>query len=359
MKKDEFLSLLEKKLQVINEKERRDIIDEYRTHIEMKIRDGKSEEEAIEDFGDIDELVDDILDAYKINTDKVHQHDFDKKFNNFMDELYDGFQRFVSSFTSLAADDVIKLIFECFIILIFLWILRIPFDIIASIGSSLLRSTIGFGLGGLWELVIHIAYLAVFVIVLVDLFRKRIYRYKSRERDDKTVFDDFKSTMHEFANGKNTYRKRNDSIYDDKDDVSFEETKKKEDDGPYEQDMSEAATEKTVEETPQERRERVRQERRERERQEHRDYRNYDTYYAEDKIGGFASGLMKIFFCLLMIPFVGIIVALSCALGAMVVLSVQGFTLFGAYFILIGSIMVTSAFLSALYRLLWRRGRRI
>lgn len=345
MKKDEFLSQLEKKLQVINERERRDIIDEYRTHIEMKMKDGKTEEEAIEDFGDIDELVDDILDAYKINTDRVHQHDFDKKFNSFMDELYNGFQRFVSSFTSLAADDVVKLIFECFIILIFLWILRIPFDIIASIGSSLLRSTIGFGLGGLWELIIHIAYLAVFVIVLVDLFRKRIYRYKGRYTQDNTVFDDFKSTMHEFANGKNTYRKRNENIYDEKDDVNFDETKKKEDDSPYEESVEEEISqdERYAYGSYQERARR----------------RDYDTYYAEDKIGGFASGLMKIFFCILMIPFVGIIVALSCALGAMVVLSVQGFTLFGAYFILIGAIMVTSAFLSAFYRLLWRRGRRL
>ena len=34
MTKDEFLRILDRKLQVINERERRDIIDEYRTHIE-------------------------------------------------------------------------------------------------------------------------------------------------------------------------------------------------------------------------------------------------------------------------------------------------------------------------------------
>ena len=68
MTKDEFLRILDRKLQVINERERRDIIDEYRTHIEMKVQEGKTEAEAIEDFGDIDELVNEILDAYKINT---------------------------------------------------------------------------------------------------------------------------------------------------------------------------------------------------------------------------------------------------------------------------------------------------
>ena len=55
MTKDEFLRLLDRKLDVINERERRDIIDEYRTHIEMKMKEGKSEEEAIEDFGNIDD----------------------------------------------------------------------------------------------------------------------------------------------------------------------------------------------------------------------------------------------------------------------------------------------------------------
>ena len=46
MKKDEFLSLLEKRLHILNEKERQDILDEYRTHIEMKMQEGKDEEEA-------------------------------------------------------------------------------------------------------------------------------------------------------------------------------------------------------------------------------------------------------------------------------------------------------------------------
>lgn len=95
------------------------------------------------------------------------------------------------------------------------------------------------------------------------------------------------------------------------------------------------------------------------ERPYHRKQRDYDSYYYEGgRVGGFASALMKIFFCLMMIPFVGVIIGLCCALGAMIVLSMEGFTMMGAYFLLIGAIIVTSAFLSALYRLLWKRGRR-
>ncbi|MEG0274852.1 MAG: DUF1700 domain-containing protein, partial [Longicatena sp.] len=123
------MSTLDRKLQLINESERRDIIDEYRTHIEMKVQDGKSEEEAIEDFGNIDELVDEILDAYKINTSRANQS-FDRKFNSFMDNLYDGFKRFIGSFTSLEVDDVVRLIFEILVILIILSVLHLPFSFV-------------------------------------------------------------------------------------------------------------------------------------------------------------------------------------------------------------------------------------
>ena len=124
MTKDEFLRILDRKLQVINERERRDIIDEYRTHIEMKVQEGKTEAEAIEDFGDIDELVNEILDAYKINTKQVN-NSFDHKFNSFMDDLFEGFQRFLGSFTSLDVEDVVRLVFEILTILILLLILKV------------------------------------------------------------------------------------------------------------------------------------------------------------------------------------------------------------------------------------------
>lgn len=69
MTKEEFLKKLEQQLNLINDEERIDILSEYEQHIEMKITNGLSEEEAIADFGDMDELVKEILEAYHINTD--------------------------------------------------------------------------------------------------------------------------------------------------------------------------------------------------------------------------------------------------------------------------------------------------
>lgn len=68
MTKTEFLSLLEQRLMVLNDEERSDLLSEYKQHIEMKIQSGLSEEDAIADFGDPEELVRELLDAYHLNT---------------------------------------------------------------------------------------------------------------------------------------------------------------------------------------------------------------------------------------------------------------------------------------------------
>lgn len=67
MKKQEFLDELKCHLKVLQEEEQEDILDEYSQHIEMKIANGLSEEEAIKDFGSIHALAGEILEAYHVN----------------------------------------------------------------------------------------------------------------------------------------------------------------------------------------------------------------------------------------------------------------------------------------------------
>lgn len=331
MTKDEFLRILDRKLQVINERERRDIIDEYRTHIEMKVQEGKTEAEAIEDFGDIDELVNEILDAYKINTKQVN-NSFDHKFNSFMDDLFEGFQRFLGSFTSLNVEDVVRLVFEILTILILLLILRIPFALVSSLGYELLHSLIGFGIGNvlahIWELIISIAYIVLFIVVFVNLIGKRVQRYRQKNPNSKSVFDDFKDSVHKMNRSH-----AQDTIYDETKDASYQKEQYQEHPYQKQEDKEQAEFEQD----------------------------QYQSVHREsdsigEGVGSLVSVLMKIFFCLMMIPVIGIMVGLCCALGAMVILSLEGLTLFGAYFIVIGGIILVSAFLTAMYRVLWKRG---
>ena len=313
MSKEEFLRILERKLDVINEKERKDIIDEYRTHIEMKMQEGKTEEEVIQDFGDIDELVEEILDAYKINTQRVNQS-FDAKLNKVLDSLFESFQRFLGSLTSLDVDDVVRLVFEILVILILLSLLHIPFRIISSIGSSLLHFVGGYGIGSLlamvWRFIIGLAFVVIFVVVLINLCSKRLSRYRKVHKNNEqgSVYEDFKESV-DFEKAKETvhsFSNKEDSAQaDDEEGIKWEEEPKK-------KEQSQG-----------------------------------------NKIITLISHLL---FFILMIPCVMVIVGLCCVLGIMIVFSFEGVTLIGAYFMTIGGLIVASGCLSLLHRVLWRRG---
>lgn len=67
MNKEEFLNELRGHLRVLDEKEQQDIIDEYAQHIDLKMKSGLSEEDAICDFGNVEELAGDILEAYHVD----------------------------------------------------------------------------------------------------------------------------------------------------------------------------------------------------------------------------------------------------------------------------------------------------
>ena len=67
MNKKEFLLKLEKRLAVLSEEERTDTINEYESILSEKVKNGVKEKDAVKDFGDFDELIREILTAYKIN----------------------------------------------------------------------------------------------------------------------------------------------------------------------------------------------------------------------------------------------------------------------------------------------------
>ncbi len=66
MDKALFLAQLQKNIGMLDDNEQKDILDEYSQHIDMKVAGGMTEAEAIEDFGDFDEFVREILSAYHV-----------------------------------------------------------------------------------------------------------------------------------------------------------------------------------------------------------------------------------------------------------------------------------------------------
>lgn len=67
MNKETFLEELQQHLRILEAQEQQDILEEYAQHIDMKMLKGLSEEEAIRDFGPVQELAAGILSAYHVN----------------------------------------------------------------------------------------------------------------------------------------------------------------------------------------------------------------------------------------------------------------------------------------------------
>ncbi len=69
MNKQEFLEDLNQRIAMLEDSEQQDILAEYAQHIDLRISGGLSEEEAIRDFGDPDQLAREILGAYHVKPD--------------------------------------------------------------------------------------------------------------------------------------------------------------------------------------------------------------------------------------------------------------------------------------------------
>lgn len=64
--KEWFLTELKSRIAVLDDGEQQDILAEYAQHIDLRVDGGLTEEEAIRDFGDLDQLAAEILEAYHV-----------------------------------------------------------------------------------------------------------------------------------------------------------------------------------------------------------------------------------------------------------------------------------------------------
>ena len=113
MTKKEFLEKLEHKLHLLKRDEIQDILDEYSGYIDNKLQEGKTEDEAVADFGNLDDLAREILSAYKIDAKYTRDSSRDI-IDNVVNVMTQGIDSAVSYFTQhfndLSMEAVIRLI---------------------------------------------------------------------------------------------------------------------------------------------------------------------------------------------------------------------------------------------------------
>ncbi len=188
MNKKQFINELEKRLKVLNENERKDIINEYSDIINEKVKNGETEEQAVLEFGNIDSLVKEILESYKINPD--YDNGFSKKAKEVASNTEDFIKRgakkladtttnvvndFKNSGNTLTLETIFEIILKVFVFLIILAILRVPFYLLRRLGSSVLGGIFDpfdLGISVIWNIIMWFIYIICCVLVGIIFFKK-------------------------------------------------------------------------------------------------------------------------------------------------------------------------------------------
>lgn len=301
MTKDEFLKKLELQLQLLNEEERSDILSEYEQHIEMKMSNGLTEEEAIEDFGDPDELIKEILEAYHLNTDYSRSKNIGKTLGYYIHSTADFLTNLASALLSMNRHQLGQIFIKSLGVLFFLFICRLLLELCGDVLYPLISLFPHFIEQPL-RMILHFIINLIFFIFCIYLIVFFIQKYILIDYQAPEAPDFFSS------------EKNYDPVFNGTE--VFNSVKQKTG------ELSDTVRERIHRERP-----------------PHEDRINYGS-----TLGAFCLGLVSVIIkflaILILIPGFFSILGLAIACGALVVFIFQGFSIFGMTLIAIGSLLV-------------------
>lgn len=174
MNKEEFLTKLRKKLNILEDSEIEDIVSEYEGYIEEKVSRGLTEEEAVKELGDLNEITRDLLAAYK-----VKEPESTWSFNAWISKISKYIDNFIDTLSKKSFKEIIRYLIEIILILIVIGILKIPFEILKEFGWDVfheLNNTIGNTFYSIWAFIIELTYFILAVLVFFKIIDRRYFK---------------------------------------------------------------------------------------------------------------------------------------------------------------------------------------
>ncbi len=176
MNKEKFLTKLRQRLNVLEDSEIEDIVSEYEGYIEEKVATGMTEKEAVKELGDFEEIVSDLLSAYKLkNTEETPSN---------LNGLITKFTKFIESLSTKSGKEILGILIEIILILIFLGFLRLPFLLISDLGENFfhnLSMPLTDIFESIWEFIIELSYIILSVIIFIKFLENRLFAKLSNE----------------------------------------------------------------------------------------------------------------------------------------------------------------------------------
>lgn len=204
MTKKEFFRYLEKRLAVLDKKERADILAEFDQHINNKIASGCTEEQAIADFGDLEQFVEEILEAYKVDP------EYDRGGNEgFVQRLGRGINSFAEALLAMDKKQLLRALVKLAVLIVALVLVKLLINPFADVFGGLF-APFGSGVhnffGTLIYFLLNLIYLVVFVYA-VYLFIVKVFLEESGKQTPP-------SEGHYFKGHKKRKQKEDDSVED-------------------------------------------------------------------------------------------------------------------------------------------------
>lgn len=178
MNKESFLSLLKLKLSNLEESEIKDIIDEYSDYIDQKVQDGLSQEEAVASFGDINELVSDINQAYHINQDDSLAH---KTGVLITDIINYSIRFFKTIFADFNVEGTSKFVVFLVVALIIIAVAKLPLFIIKTIIIVIFDIIFPSFLSGIANFIVSIIFGMLHLLIAITVLFSVYNAAKSKE----------------------------------------------------------------------------------------------------------------------------------------------------------------------------------
>ncbi|MDR0310086.1 MAG: DUF1700 domain-containing protein [Acidobacteriota bacterium] len=334
MSKKEFLEKLAQKLKILNKEEVADIVNEYAGYIDNKIAEGKSEEEAVADFGNINDLVKEILSAYKLSEDYTPPEEFSSSrlFDdtaNFLNKSIEFTARFFNDiFKHTNANYIVNILVTIFVALILVAIVKIPFLAIEHLGRSFVHFVFPYFLNTplafIWTLLVNIIYLIVVIFIIVSLSKGGF------GKNTDFIKNSIKNATERKKEYKEKYGENWHKYYHEQHSSNFAETN---------------ASEASMDKDP------VLQ--RSNEDNARRKNSASNPFSVPLKV------LIHIFAAILLLPLFSSVIILGVTAGILVYLLTQGISIYGPTLLVIGFFILFASFISLIIGIIYKHGKKL
>ena len=173
----ELMELLDKRLSILNETEREDIKQDYAQHIEMKMSEGMTEEEAVGTLGDIGTIIDETLMAYNIDPSYDKKSEAGQKIRKALNSefaqktgetLNKGLDAVHNAVKANSPEELIKLLVKIFGFCLGAFVLFVFGYLIVNLGTSIIHGILPstFGLDRIVPGGIKLLYIIIFAILV-------------------------------------------------------------------------------------------------------------------------------------------------------------------------------------------------